>query len=93
MLILAIALFFSAMLTAAIGTYAAKRFATRLGLMDAPGHRKVHTVSTPRNGGIGIFWGIAVPILAGLAAVQFLNLNPDKAPDIIATHLAGLKAH
>ncbi len=38
-----------------------------------PGHRKVHTVATPRNGGIGIFWGFALPLLAGIVAVCCLN--------------------
>lgn len=93
MVTLALVLFLGSMIVAAIGTYAAKKFATRLGLMDAPGHRKVHTVATPRNGGIGIFWGIAVPLLAGLIAVQYFITYPDKAPDFVALHLAGLKAH
>ena len=55
-----------------IGVALARRYARRLGLMDDPGHRKVHTTATPRNGGIGIFWGFALPLLAGLIAVTFL---------------------
>lgn len=93
MLTLAIILFISAAIIAAAGTYLARRFAMRLGLMDSPGHRKVHTTTTPRNGGIGIFWGIGLPILIGLAAIQFFSAYPDKAPGMIVEHLPGLKAH
>ena len=66
-------LFLIAFLISLLGTALAKRYAHRLGLMEAPGHRKVHTVSTPRNGGIGIFWGFAIPLLLGVVAVIFLN--------------------
>ena len=62
-------LFIFAFLVSLAGTYLARRFARRLGLMDDPGHRKVHTVATPRNGGIGIFWGFAVPLLVVAIAV------------------------
>jgi UDP-GlcNAc:undecaprenyl-phosphate GlcNAc-1-phosphate transferase len=64
-------LFLAAFLISLAGTALARRFARRLGLMDAPGERKVHAVATPRNGGIGIFWGFALPCLAGLLAIYF----------------------
>jgi UDP-GlcNAc:undecaprenyl-phosphate/decaprenyl-phosphate GlcNAc-1-phosphate transferase len=72
MLTAGLILFFAAMATSLLITWLAKRMAARLGLMDEPGHRKVHTQVTPRNGGIGIFWGIAAPILAGVLAVTYL---------------------
>lgn len=41
----------------------ARRLAPRLGLVDVPDPRKVHTVPTPRVGGWGITLGILLPVL------------------------------
>ncbi len=49
--------------------------------MDAPGDRKVHTISTPRNGGIGIFWGFAIPLLVGIIWLMVLSMQFD-IPDL-----------
>jgi UDP-GlcNAc:undecaprenyl-phosphate GlcNAc-1-phosphate transferase len=73
MLTAGLILFFAAMATSLLITGLAKRTAARLGLMDQPGHRKVHTQVTPRNGGIGIFWGIATPIVFGLLAITYIG--------------------
>jgi len=40
-----------------------RRFAPRLGLVDAPDHRKIHTQPIPRLGGIGILTGFAAGII------------------------------
>jgi UDP-GlcNAc:undecaprenyl-phosphate GlcNAc-1-phosphate transferase len=86
-----------AFLISLIGTYLARRYARRLGLMDDPGHRKVHTVATPRNGGIGIFWGFAVPLLLVVVA---LILTVEERSYLLGIHLnvdqryiQGAKAH
>jgi UDP-GlcNAc:undecaprenyl-phosphate GlcNAc-1-phosphate transferase len=101
-------LFVVAFLISLAGTWLARRYARKLGLMDAPGERKVHTVATPRNGGIGIFWGFALPLLAGLAAIfLFLNVLPKTEHGvefigftlgghivgIDARHVPGMRAH
>jgi len=72
MILAAVAIFFAAFLLSLAGTFLARRYARRLGMMDDPGHRKVHTVATPRNGGIGIFWGFALPLLVGIIALPLL---------------------
>jgi len=48
-------------------------FGARRGHMDQPGAEghKQHTAAVPNIGGIGIFWGIALPLIAGLAVVWF----------------------
>jgi UDP-GlcNAc:undecaprenyl-phosphate GlcNAc-1-phosphate transferase len=116
----AIVLLAAAFLTSFVGTFLARRTARRLGLMDDPGHRKVHTIPTPRNGGIGIFWGFALPLLAGIIAIpvfekhitmhlsiswvftgqtewtyvfRLWNMNLFTVPDLIVTHLPGMRAH
>lgn len=45
--------------------------APALGLIDLPGHRKVHVQPTPRGGGIAIFLGWAIPIIALSTLVAF----------------------
>jgi len=44
-------------------------FAVRIGFVDRPGHRKIHSNPKPLGGGVGIFWGLALPILGGLGYV------------------------
>src|SRR4051812_36163152 len=75
MLFAAITLFLASFLLSLVGTYLARRFARRLGLMDAPGDRKVHTSPTPRNGGIGIFWGFTLPLLVSIAALLLVEIQ------------------
>lgn len=48
-----------------------KTFAVRIGFVDQPGGRKIHENPRPLGGGVGIFWGLAIPIIAGLGYVTF----------------------
>ena len=48
------------------------RFASRLGLIDEPDSRKVHTTPVPRVGGWGIAIGALIPILAFMDFTPFL---------------------
>lgn len=97
MILGASALFLIAFLVSLLGTALAKRYALRLGLMDDPGHRKVHTVSTPRNGGIGIFWGFALPLLAAILVVALtpvsdaIGIFGHQLPTTVTQHLPGMK--
>ncbi len=53
----------------------------------------------PRNGGIGIFWGIALPLLAGVAAITLIppaalaDHLPPTARDALLRYLPGLLYH
>src|SRR5262245_43308129 len=95
MIFAGVALFLLAFIVSIAGTYLARRYARRLGLMDDPGHRKVHTVATPRNGGIGIFWGFAIPVLAAIAGVWLLSPESFPLPvaDFLRTHINGMREH
>lgn len=44
--------------------------APALGLIDLPGHRKVHVQPTPRGGGIAIFCGWMIPCIVVVVAVM-----------------------
>jgi UDP-GlcNAc:undecaprenyl-phosphate/decaprenyl-phosphate GlcNAc-1-phosphate transferase len=106
MTLAAILLFVFSFLISLLGTFLAKRFAHRLGLIDAPGERKVHTKPTPRNGGIGIFWGFAFPLIAGIiviapftcehgifdASFRLFNWSYH-IPESLLIHLPGMHAH
>src|SRR5256885_6737750 len=54
-------------------TWVVKRVAVRVGFVDKPGGRKIHANPKPLGGGIAIFWAIVLPMLAGLAAANFLQ--------------------
>jgi UDP-GlcNAc:undecaprenyl-phosphate GlcNAc-1-phosphate transferase len=44
------------------------RLAPRLGMLDYPGARKVHTAPIPRAGGVGIVLGALIPILLWMSS-------------------------
>ncbi len=69
-----------------------RRAAERLGLLDRPGHRKVHTTPIPLGGGIGIWGGVVATFLAGTIAVYVGNENASWLPSIAKTHLAGMRS-
>ncbi len=64
----------------------------RIGFVDKPGGRKIHANPKPLGGGIGIFWGLTLPIIVGLIVVhfsdppQFLQSMPSLGP--VRDHLA-----
>lgn len=55
-----------------LATATIRRLAPRLGLLDKPGARKVHTTVTPLGGGIGIWLGVIVVFAVGTAALLIL---------------------
>src|SRR5260370_39029734 len=54
-----------------IGTLLMKRIAPRFNFVDKPGHRKIHHVPKPLGGGVAIFLGIALPLIAGILFAHF----------------------
>jgi UDP-GlcNAc:undecaprenyl-phosphate GlcNAc-1-phosphate transferase len=66
-----IAVYPAACLSAALVTAAAmpfwRRWCLKRGVMDDPGHRKIHTSPIPLAGGMAMMTGLVVPLLAGVA--------------------------
>jgi UDP-GlcNAc:undecaprenyl-phosphate/decaprenyl-phosphate GlcNAc-1-phosphate transferase len=73
----------------------------RHGLVDDPGHRKIHHQPVPLAGGLAVFTGMAVVVLGGLAVVKLQLLNPEaveklsyglgrRAPELAAILLGAL---
>lgn len=54
----------------------------RLGLVDDPGHRKIHESPVPLAGGFAVLTGIAVPLLLGVALVRW------NSPYLLPSHAA-----
>lgn len=66
-----------ALLTFAISwsaTLAMKRLSPRIGFVDKPGGRKIHSNPKPLGGGVAIFWAFALPMVVGLAVVNWGHL-------------------
>lgn len=73
-----------------LATAAMRAISPRLGLIDRPSARKVHSQPTPLGGGIGIWAGVVIPI--GVAQLLILTMRPQveaSLPSTIAPYLAG----
>jgi UDP-GlcNAc:undecaprenyl-phosphate GlcNAc-1-phosphate transferase len=76
----------------AVGSIA--RHAQRLGLLDRPNARKVHTTPIPLGGGLGIWIGMVAVFGFGTFMTWMLSSNPNWArgmiPESVAVYLPGL---
>jgi UDP-GlcNAc:undecaprenyl-phosphate/decaprenyl-phosphate GlcNAc-1-phosphate transferase len=61
--------------------FAVRRLGPRWGLVDRPGHRKIHSAPMPTSGGLAIWLGIVLPLAVGQGALWGL-------PESVATHLS-----
>jgi UDP-GlcNAc:undecaprenyl-phosphate GlcNAc-1-phosphate transferase len=81
-------------------TLCMRHFAPKIGLIDRPAARKVHTTPTPLGGGIGIWLGVVVPLAVAQLAAWFLVQNQASleksewfsrlVPEELAKHLEGV---
>jgi Fuc2NAc and GlcNAc transferase len=62
-------------------------YAQRKGMLDAPGHRRSHSMPTPRGGGIGIVAGVLVSMPAAL-----LLMAPSPGAGVVAALTVGVVA-
>lgn len=58
-------------LTSAVATPIWRAWCTRTGLIDDPGHRKIHDRPIPLAGGLAVCTGLLVPVLAGSLALAW----------------------
>lgn len=64
--------------------------APRIGLIDKPASRKVHVIPTPLGGGVGIWCGVVIPLVAAQVLIQlWLHEPPKWLPLELAEHLSG----
>lgn len=79
-------------LTAAT-TWIVLRLSRRFGAFDTapiPGQIKAERRAVPNTGGIGIFAGIALPLLAALIAIPMAPSHPDLLPAAVRPHIEGM---
>jgi UDP-GlcNAc:undecaprenyl-phosphate GlcNAc-1-phosphate transferase len=69
--------------------YLVRRWAPRWGLVDRPGHRKVHSTPTPLGGGLAVFAGIVLPLALGYL---LLLVAPGRIqmPAVVAQQVPGI---
>lgn len=48
-----------------------RRWCVRTGLVDDPGHRKIHSTPIPLAGGLAVLTGLLVPLAAAVVALKF----------------------
>ncbi len=61
-----------------------RRWCLRVGLVDEPGHRKIHAAPVPLAGGLAVLTGLTVPLVGGALAVKL---------DLLGINTAGLLSH
>jgi UDP-GlcNAc:undecaprenyl-phosphate GlcNAc-1-phosphate transferase len=88
MSLLIIAAFVPSLIVCWAAAFAVRRFAWRVGLMDRPGHRKIHSAPMPTAGGLAIWLGIVFPLAAGQFCLWLFG-NADWMPKFVAEHAAG----
>ena len=88
--------YFAAIISACVTTFAAlplwRSWCFRRGLVDDPGHRKIHDTPIPLAGGLAVLSGILLPLLA---AAVLLKLNgsgfTNPAPLVYGLHKRGVE--
>jgi UDP-GlcNAc:undecaprenyl-phosphate/decaprenyl-phosphate GlcNAc-1-phosphate transferase len=87
------------LLTAGAAGFAVRRWGPQFGLVDRPGHRKVHEHPMPTAGGLAIWLGLVAPFAVGQV---LLGLLPEAhhlpasgglsalVPELVRPHLPGL---
>jgi UDP-GlcNAc:undecaprenyl-phosphate GlcNAc-1-phosphate transferase len=60
-------------------TWLMRWLAPRWGLVDQPAARKVHSTPTPLGGGVAIYLGFVIPVLAALLGIWWLASNEVQA--------------
>lgn len=68
--------FLIAGITTYLATFLVKKFAVKVGAVDFPNHRKIHTIVKPRLGGIAIFIGSFLGVL-------YLQPHHEHLPEIL----------
>lgn len=64
-----------------LGTLAMRSVALRFNFVDKPGHRKIHQKPIPLGGGVAIFVGFALPLLAVVLACNVLTFETAPTKD------------
>jgi UDP-GlcNAc:undecaprenyl-phosphate/decaprenyl-phosphate GlcNAc-1-phosphate transferase len=73
--------------------FAVRRWGPHWGLVDRPGHRKIHTKPMPTSGGVAIWLGIVLPFAVGqmvLWALSGADKLPSFVPEFVVPYVPGI---
>ena len=73
---LALFVFLAAALTSAAMVWPARAFALRYGIIDNPGHRKLHSLPMARAGGVAVFVSFILVVAVGYLMTPYLSELP-----------------
>jgi UDP-GlcNAc:undecaprenyl-phosphate GlcNAc-1-phosphate transferase len=85
-----LAAFFGALATAFAALPLWRAWCGRIGLVDDPGHRKIHDAPIPLAGGLAVLTGLLVPLLAATVVLKFQLLGEASAASL--THGLSVRA-
>ncbi len=93
LLVLVLAAMLPSFVISLIAVGVVRRAALRLGLMDKPGVRKVHTTPIPLGGGLGIWGGVVGAMAIGTAGALAAKMQPELfswLPAGLTQHVGGM---
>lgn len=88
--ILYLAAFLSAFLTALLALPLWKGYCLRAGIVDDPGHRKIHDEAMPLAGGLAVITALALPMLLALLALWLRRHSAIAIPALNETTTSAL---
>lgn len=78
-----LAAFFGALATTFVALPLWRIWCERFGLVDDPGHRKIHDASIPLAGGLAVLTGLLLPLAIATAIIQFRLLGESSAAPLL----------
>ena len=87
MIITAVLILSCSFLLSLLGTQAVRALAPRIGLVDRPAGRKLHTRPMPLGGGLAIFFSVTTVVLAGAVLLPAIDGRITWLPDVVSRNI------
>lgn len=78
-----LAAFFGALITTFLALPLWRAWCVRVGLVDDPGHRKIHDAPIPLAGGLAVLTGLLLPLIVATLMIQFQLLGESSSPPLL----------
>jgi UDP-GlcNAc:undecaprenyl-phosphate GlcNAc-1-phosphate transferase len=87
MIFTAVSIFVAAFVLSFGATLVLRKIAPRLGLVDRPASRKLHSHPMPLGGGIAIFLGVTIVVAAGAIALPAIDGRVEWLPEVVKQNI------